>query len=109
MKAALARMLAWAAGVYEKLKLFKVNPCDFDAYAPLKPLGSALASLTVQCPCCTGARIVIAAVLAALWPLLTLGALALWVMVAYYSAASDESFDVEDELAQEQRDEDVHR
>lgn len=110
MKQYLQRAAAALAGLYERLKLFKVNPCDFDAIVPLKPLGKAFESLTVACPCCTGARIVIAAALAAVWPLFTLGALALWVLVAYYSAAGDESLDVEGELAEDgAQDENVQR
>lgn len=109
---------AWAALAkrYEQFKLYKANPCDFDAVGPLKPLGEALASLTTACPCCTGARIVIAAVLTALWPVVILGLLGLWLFIAYASAAWDSFFDVEsmaeDEKpapTTEQKDEDVHR
>ena len=52
--------------------LHALNPCDVDAHALLKPIGRALAQLTTYCPCCTGARILIAVVLTYLMPTLTL-------------------------------------
>lgn len=42
---------------------YKLNPCDMDRYPVLAPLGDVFASVTklftVECNCCTGARILV--------------------------------------------------
>ena len=44
--------------LYEKFKLYKVNPCDTDAYPCLTPLGKffALFCYGTDCRCCLGFR-----------------------------------------------------
>lgn len=46
----------------------KSNPCDFETHPKLKPLGSAFATMAVDCRCCSGARVLAAALLTAFWP-----------------------------------------
>ena len=41
----------------------RLNPCDYDSYPVLAPLGNALARVATSCPCCNGARILGALVL----------------------------------------------
>lgn len=65
MSKAIAKLVAHAADLYERFKLYKANPCDVDACAPLKRAGRVLAALTTHCPCCTGARIAAAFILGA--------------------------------------------
>lgn len=64
-----------AETLYEKTKVYKLNPCDRDCFAPLKPIGRALAYFTTHCPCCTGTRILLAAAAGILFPMFTA-----WVM-----------------------------
>jgi hypothetical protein len=40
----------------------KYNPCDMDSLPALAPIGEFLAKLASACPCCSGARIVLAGV-----------------------------------------------
>jgi hypothetical protein len=43
--------------MYERLKLYKLSPCDIGAFPPLRALGKFLVRLTqTECPCCTAAR-----------------------------------------------------
>lgn len=44
---------------YEKHKLYRLNPCDFGAWLPLRLLGRALARFSVECPCCSAVRILV--------------------------------------------------
>jgi hypothetical protein len=48
--------------MYERYKLYRLNPCDIDCMPVLKPFGLALEAVqnvfTTNCPCCTGMRIV---------------------------------------------------
>jgi hypothetical protein len=56
--------------MYERYHLYKLNPCDLDSFAVLKPFGHALIALqrvfTTNCYCCTGARIALGLITAAL-------------------------------------------
>jgi hypothetical protein len=62
--------------LYEEKKLYRFNPCDVDAFKFLQAYARALESLTSQCPCCNGARIVVAIVAAYWFPQATLGFIA---------------------------------
>lgn len=61
--------------IYEEGKMYKTNPCDADAFWWLKPIGRALAWFSTECPCCSGTRVLLAAVAGAAFPALTLGVL----------------------------------
>lgn len=61
-------MFNWLSTQYEEHKLFRANACDRDAWPVLKPFGRALARLAGFCPCCAGARVVVATGLAAVCP-----------------------------------------
>lgn len=63
------------ASLYEKFKLYKLNPCDFDSW--FKWLAPGFEFLTTKCPCCTGARIVFVALLAAVFPVATISVICL--------------------------------
>lgn len=65
----------------ETLKLWRFNPCDSWAAPVLKPIGRAVAKLTTDCPCCTGARILLAAVAGAYLPVATLATLGTLLVV----------------------------
>jgi hypothetical protein len=56
--------------MYERYHLYKLNVCDLDATPVLKPFGLALIALqrvfTTNCYCCTGARIALGLITAAL-------------------------------------------
>ena len=56
-----------AHDIYEA-GLYKANPCDAGTWPVLRPLGRALAALSVACPCCSGARIVALFAVMALLP-----------------------------------------
>jgi hypothetical protein len=55
---------------YEKFKIYKFNFCDLDSFPVLNPFGQALIALqrvfTTNCYCCTGARIALGLITAAL-------------------------------------------
>ena len=53
---------------YERYKLYVANPCDFGAHPKLKALGQAIATVASDCKCCSGARALVLAGVAALWP-----------------------------------------
>jgi hypothetical protein len=65
-------MLQKLIDLYEDKKLYKANPCDAWASPLLRPLGRAVARLASDCRCCSGARLVTAAALAALFPTATI-------------------------------------
>jgi len=65
-------MLQKLIDFYENKKLYKANPCDAWATPVLRPFGRAVGRLAGDCQCCAGARLVAAAVLAALYPTETL-------------------------------------
>lgn len=65
------------SNLYEKWKLYKANPCDYDAFCVLKPIGRVLARLTTRCPCCNGFRVLAAGLLGAFAGLWVLALLAL--------------------------------
>jgi hypothetical protein len=54
--------------IYERYKLYHLNPCDLDVLPVLKPIAKALTTLNkafaVNCPCCQGARIALGLTLA---------------------------------------------
>lgn len=62
--------------LYEVRQGYRVNPCDVGAHPALRPIGRALAGLVTHCPCCSGARVLVAAIAGALAPLPTLAILA---------------------------------
>jgi hypothetical protein len=55
--------------------VFSSNPCDADARWWLKPVGRALAWFSTECPCCSGSRVLLAALAGAIFPTVTLAAL----------------------------------
>lgn len=71
-------MLSKLSSYYETAGIYRANPCDVDTHRALKPLGRTLARFGSHCPCCSGARVVGAAILGTLFPITTslaLGAL----------------------------------
>jgi hypothetical protein len=54
---------------YEGYKLYRFNFCDLDSFKIFKPLANILmrvtAIFTTQCSCCSGARITLGLILAA--------------------------------------------
>jgi hypothetical protein len=68
-------MLQKLIDLYETRKIYRANPCDAWAHSVLRPAGRALARLAGDCPCCAGARLGVAACLAAAWPVPTVVAL----------------------------------
>jgi hypothetical protein len=68
-------MIQKLSDFYEEGKLFRLNPCDGDARWWLKPVGRALAWFSTKCPCCSGSRVLLAALAGAIFPTVTLAAL----------------------------------
>lgn len=62
-----ALMDAWL-WLYETAKLYKANPCDVGCFGWLAPLGWALSKMAVECPCCSGTRVIVLAVAVAVAP-----------------------------------------
>lgn len=58
------------SNLYERYHLYKLNVCDLDSFEVLKPFGLALIAVqrvfTTNCYCCTGARIALGLITAAL-------------------------------------------
>ena len=73
--------------LYERAKLYRANPCDVDAHPILRPIQRGLAGLASACPCCSGARIIFVAALAAASPAAAFAAITL---LAIYKAAHTE-------------------
>jgi hypothetical protein len=70
--------------------LYKLNPCDGGALVFLRFFGYRLAGLTTECPCCAGARILLAFIVGAALPTtwaLSLGGL--WFIGNIIRAAVD--------------------
>lgn len=75
---------------YENRNWWRYNPCDIGAMSFLRGMHEPLVMLTSRCACCTGARIVMAALAGVLLPTFTMAALALmaFLMVVYGAAAA---------------------
>lgn len=58
------------AKLYEdpRLKLWRFNPCDYGAHRALHLLRAGFAHLSVDCRCCSGARVAAVAVAASFFP-----------------------------------------
>jgi hypothetical protein len=88
-------MLQKLIDFYETKKLYVANPCDAWAAPVLRPFGRAVGRLAGDCSCCSGARLVAAAVLAAAYPTATLLALGASVVLMTaqeaYNGEPDES------------------
>ncbi len=78
--------------LYEEKKLYRFNPCDVDAFQFLQAYARTLESLTTQCPCCNGARIVAAVVVAYWFPQATLGAITGYIVGSTLFNWVDSSF-----------------
>lgn len=65
----LDKLAFWASEtLYEKPKLYRLNPCDVDCFRPLKPFGRAFQMLSAQCLCCNGARLAAAIIITSIFP-----------------------------------------
>ena len=82
--------------LYERAKLYRANPCDVDAHPILRPIQRGLAGLASACPCCSGARILFVAALAAAFPAATLTAITL--LAIYKAAAHQHTEDTHEEV-----------
>ncbi len=69
-------MLKKLNDLYEQHKIYQANPCDVGAAPLLRRLGYGISTLATTCRCCSGARVGVVAVLAALYPAATLITLA---------------------------------
>lgn len=76
--------------LYEKWKLYKANPCDYDAFCVLQPVGRVLARLTTRCPCCNGARILAAGLFGAMFGYWVLVPLALVAGLSVLAGEDDD-------------------
>jgi hypothetical protein len=89
--------------IYDKLDAwyeagaYRFNPCDVGSHAALRPVGRALAGLVTYCPCCSGARVLIAAVAGALAPVPTLAVLAALMIWFGLRPAREEPQEEEDQ------------
>ena len=91
-----AKLAVFWHAVYETRKGYRLNPCDAGALTELKGLGQALAWLSVECPCCSGFRILAATVSGMVLPwFVTTAVIILWVVAAIwltlYPRATDEN------------------
>jgi hypothetical protein len=82
----------WLSRLYEGefgpkwFRPYRINPCDADAFAVLKPFGRAMGWFATQCPCCNGVRVVIALLIGLYAPqvaMVLLAGVALAVVVSY--------------------------
>lgn len=68
--------------LYETRRGYRANPCDVGAHAALHPVGRALSALGSLCACCSGARLLVVAIAAALAPVPTFAVLAVIMLWA---------------------------
>ena len=68
--------------LYEKRRIYLLNPCDVDASPKIKPLGTTLALLGSHCKCCSGTRVLVALAVGALWPKVAAGVIFCWAVGA---------------------------
>jgi hypothetical protein len=66
---------------------YRINPCDADAFAAIKPFGRVIARLATQCQCCSGFRVLFAMLAGAYWQMAfvwgVLGVLGIATVVEY--------------------------
>ena len=77
----LAKLYEYLASKYEASRAFVLNPCDYGAHRSLHLLRGMLAHVATDCRCCSGARSLLLAALAAVYPWFALAVIA--ALMAY--------------------------